>query len=119
MSRARDAELAEYLLGDLADEPRRQLEAALLTSPELRAELQELRELFGLLGERPAPLVPRAGALDSLLRSLDTSARFSPFVGDLAGHLDLPQARVRELLRHIDELPSWSNPVPYYRFLDF
>ena len=119
MSRARDTELAEYLLGALADEPRRQLEAALRTSPELRAELQELRELFGLLGERPTPVVPREGALDSLLRALDTSARFSPFIGDLAGHLDLPQERVRQLLGHIDELASWNHPVPYYRFLDF
>jgi len=119
MSRAWEAELAEYVLGHLADEPRRQLEAALLTSPELRTELQQLRELFGLLGERAAPLAPPEDALGKLLRSLDTSARFSPFVGDLARHLDLPEARVRELLRQTDDLANWNNPVPYYRFLDF
>ena len=51
-------QLSAYLDGELAEAPRREVEAALAARPELRAELAELRRVAQLVGSLPREAAP-------------------------------------------------------------
>ena len=112
--------LPEYVLGTLPDAERHALEAELEASPELRRELDAVRETLGLAAELDtAPRAP-AGSRARLLDALTTGDRYSPFLGDLSRHLDLAPQRVRELFHAIDVPASWeAGPMPGISVMHF
>jgi anti-sigma factor ChrR (cupin superfamily) len=120
MTRPAYEELAEYVLGSLPDARRRVLETQIAASPELQHDVAELRESFSVLDAQLTKVAPRTASRAALLQALDSADRFSPFVDDLVGHFDLPNARVRELLRQTDDPARWiATPVPGIRLMDF
>jgi len=113
-------ELTEYALGTLTGPRRRELSRLIAGSAALRAELAAVQETLGRLDESLPASKPRPGARDALLAALDSSARFSPFVADLARHFDLAVTRVRELLQRIDDQACWSaGPLPGIGLIHF
>jgi anti-sigma factor ChrR (cupin superfamily) len=120
MMRPAHEELAEYVLGSLQNPRRGMLEAQIAGSPDLQRDVAELREAFSVLAEQLPGVLPRPASRSALLDALDSAARFSPFVDDLAVHFDLPIARVRELLGQTDDPARWiATPVPGIALIDF
>jgi len=120
MMRPAHEDLAEYVLGSLPNALRGALEAQIAGSPDLQRDVAELREAFGALDDQLPRVPPRPGSRAALLGALDSAERFSPFVGELALHFDLPIARVRELLHQTDDPARWiAAPVPGIRLIDF
>jgi hypothetical protein len=119
--RPSDDELIEHVLGTGAGEPATAaaLDALIAASPELQSELLAIREALGRLGTSLVPSA-RATGRDALLASLDSSARFSPFIDDLARHFALPRTRVQRLLAATDTPGAWiATGRPGYRYMEF
>lgn len=120
MTRPFSDDLAEYVLGSLPDARRLELDAELARSPELQREVAALREALGVLTDHLPRVQPRKNGRAALLAALGSADRYSPFVGDLARHFDLPASRVRELLRSTDDRNAWlQSPVDGIHMIDF
>jgi hypothetical protein len=128
--RPSDDELIEHVLaagaGDLATQAA--LDALIGASPELQSEVMAIREALGLVGASIAPGgamprgIPRTAATsrDALLSALVSSARFAPFIDDLARHFALPTTRVQQLLAATDTPEAWIvTRRPGYRYMEF
>jgi hypothetical protein len=124
-----DDELIEHALGIGAGERASQsaLDALIGASPELQSEILAIREALGLVGVSTATGVgsdpqrmPRPRAREALLAALHSSARFSPFIDDLARHFALPRSRVQQLLAATDAAEAWIvTRRPGYRYMEF
>jgi putative transcriptional regulator len=109
--------IPEYVLGTLSADETRELERELEASPELRAELAECRETFGVLATSLPAVKPPADLKKRLLASV-AEEKFAPFAIPLAKHFDLAVERVRELIKWaLDPATTWTDPP--IRFLDF
>jgi hypothetical protein len=120
MNRAALDALPEYVLDILPEPERRELEAELAISPELRRELDSVREALGRVSELGAEQPATVPGRTRLLAALQTGERYAPFLHDLSRHFDLPPARVRELFLAIDDASSWqAGPMPGIEVLHF
>jgi quercetin dioxygenase-like cupin family protein len=113
-------DLPEYVLGTLPEARQREIDALLVTSPELARELALVRETLGAIGAGMPVVTPRPDARHSLISALDSSARFSPFVADLMRHLDMTKDGVRAVLAMIDDASRWeAGPFPGISLIHF
>jgi ChrR Cupin-like domain len=120
MNRKALDDLPEYVLGTLPDAERRALEAEIAASPELRRELDAVREALGLAGQLDATSRAPAQNRARLLEALRSGDRYSPFLRDLSLHFDLGPERVRELFHAIDVPASWeAGPLPGIQVMHF
>jgi anti-sigma factor ChrR (cupin superfamily) len=120
MNRKALDDLPEYVLGTLPDSERRALEAELAASPELRRELDLVREALGSAATPAVTESAPAPARSRLLAALVTGDRYSPFLADLCRHFDLAAERVRQLLHAIDDAASWeAGPLPGIQVMHF
>jgi anti-sigma factor ChrR (cupin superfamily) len=116
-----DDELIEHALGTGSREPATEgaLDALIAASPELQLEVLAIREALGLVGASLG-VSNRAAGRETLLAALDSSARFSPFIDDLARHFALPRTRVQQLLAATETPEAWVvTPRPGYRYMEF
>lgn len=113
--------LPEYILGTLSEADRRDVEAALAGSPELRAEAASMADAFGALALALPPAPPAPHVRARLLASIQGPERFMPFARALAGHFDLAVERVQALIRAIDDqLTVWDQgPMPGIELMHF
>ena len=75
MSDEPDIQAAEYVLGTLSAEERRDVAARAESDPALRARIAWWEERLAPLGELPAPVIPPAAVWDRISRSARLGAR--------------------------------------------
>jgi anti-sigma factor ChrR (cupin superfamily) len=112
----------EYVLGQLSDADRRELEAELARSPELRAELAATTEAYAAMTDRLHPVAPPPALKKRLMDSITApDERYQPFAIKLAEYFDLAVDRVRDLIRQIhDPKTEWvPGPLPGILTMDF
>jgi anti-sigma factor ChrR (cupin superfamily) len=104
--------LTEYLLGGLDDQERAQVEAALASSPMLRAELRALAEVFGEVAAELPPELPSPSGRDRLLAAVAPRPRLASVVDALARFVDMTREAAAALLASVDEATRW-HPTPW------
>jgi hypothetical protein len=111
--------IIDHLLQLLEEPQQRDIAARLATSTELQAEAIEVREALASYNWQPASQIANPAWRTKLLAALDSSARFSPFVDDLARHFDLNALQVRALLARVDDPGSWTELTPGVAVIHF
>src|SRR5688572_6299631 len=106
MSGARDL-LWDYALRTLTPELRREVEAELSGSPELRAELAELTDLAGVLPLSLPPVAPAPAVKQRLLKSIAARDPFAPWLEKVALLLDLSLEHAKALLERLHDPAAW------------
>lgn len=103
----------EYLLGQLPEETRRQLDAEMRASSSLRREVDAVAETLALAAANAQAPLPADPALRArLLATVSGVDRFAPFLDDLVRLFELPVSRIRELLGRIDDAsPPWERQL--------
>ena len=104
--------LTEYLLGSLDEHERVQVEAALASSPALRAELRALAEVFGEVAAELPPELPSPSGRDRLLAAVAPRPRLASVVDALARFVDMTREAAAALLASVDEATRW-HPTPW------
>jgi anti-sigma factor ChrR (cupin superfamily) len=104
--------LPEYVLGALSLEDSEAVAQQLASSPELRAEADELSQALSQLPANLAPVVPSAAARSRLMAAMETSDRFAPFVDTLSHLFDMAADSVRQLLARVDDATTWEPGLP-------
>jgi putative transcriptional regulator len=94
--------LPAYVLGELAADEAREIEAMSAESPALRREIAQLAEALARTAESLPRVRPTASLRARLLDTLTSVERFAPFLDDLTRLFDLPAASIRRLLARID-----------------
>lgn len=99
--------LPEYALGQLNPADADRVDAALAQSPDLRAALSAIEEVyFGLAASLP-PVAPAANLKSRLLASV-ADDRFGPFLKDVARYCDLAVDKAKEILAVIGQPEKWD-----------
>jgi putative transcriptional regulator len=112
MSSAVDELLPEYVLGTLAPEQAKEVDAALAASPALRREVDALTEALAGSADWLPPQPPSASVRSRLFTSIASGERFAPFVEELSRIFDLPRGAIRGILSRVDQATSWLTWAP-------
>jgi hypothetical protein len=100
--------LWDYALGHVAAEERNVLELELARSPELRAELAEIRELSNELAYSLPKRKPAAAVKTRLFESIAAPEPFTPWIPKLAKIADLTFEAAREQMKRIYDPTLWQ-----------
>ncbi|MCK6547409.1 cupin domain-containing protein [Myxococcota bacterium] len=113
--------LPDYVLGNLSGDELRDVEAALASSAELRAEAAAMAEDFAVLADGLTPVAPSPNVRERLFASVAGEHRYFAFGAALSKYFDLARARVEELIRAIDDAATeWTDgPLPGIRLMHF
>lgn len=98
-----DELMAEYVLGTLTEEERREVDLKIARSPQARREMDAAGEALavGMTQGLPALAVPHA-LKDRLMATLSSPDRFAPFLPALSKLFELPFDTLRGLLARAD-----------------
>src|SRR5687768_13679165 len=100
--------LPEYVLGTLSPAERQEMDDLMAASPALRREVDVLTAaLADGAAARMRPVEPSPGLRARLMASLDSTARFSPFVAELARLFDLSVETIGAVLARVNDAASW------------
>lgn len=118
-----DPRLIEYALGALDAHACAEVEHALSTSAELRAELAAVTDTLDELDSVTAPMTSPAPALrDRLFASIADATPYEGFVNRFTDMFDVAATTARTLLDHLKDVSSsdWElNNTPGVRLLHF
>jgi hypothetical protein len=112
--------LPEYVLDLLPEPGRREVEAAIGSSPVLREEVRQTASALATLSDSlsSAPVRPEQRA--RLFATLSSADRFREFFPILSSWFDLGEADVRAALAKIDEDSAWIDaPFPGVSYFHF
>jgi anti-sigma factor ChrR (cupin superfamily) len=115
-----DELLFEYAMGSLDPAAAQTVEAALASSPALRASLAEIEALMADVGETLPPLAPSSAARDRLIEALSTTERWAPFFARLGKVVDLAVGEMRAVLDRARDALNWEpGPIPGVELFHF
>jgi anti-sigma factor ChrR (cupin superfamily) len=112
MSSAVDELLPEYVLGTLTPEQMKEVDAALVSSPALRREVDALTEALAGSADWLPPQAPSASVRARLFESIAAGERFGPHVAQLSRIFDLSRDAIRGILSRVDQATSWLTWAP-------
>lgn len=101
--------LWEFALGNLSPTERADIDAELVRSPALRAELSEILELAGALPLALPPIEPSPSVKARLLESISASKPYSPWIEKLARLVDVGVESARKLMDLAYDPKEWGD----------